>query len=387
MGGPFNPNSITLTLTNAGTNSFSWTLVNAADLAERVAHGRHAHAGRRGDSGDSQFDCFGQQPADGSLLHHGLVHELDAAAWRRAGSSRCEWGSRTTTRSSLIPRVNDLAFQTFTFTPDGSASFYSVCRETAASFPTDPPGGTTVTLTDDSYAQVTLSGGNTVAIYNTRTNVLFIGSNGYLTMNSGDTTYASSYTTHFNRPRISGLFRDLNPGAGGAISWKQLSDRVAVTYLAVPVYGSSTLTNSFQFEMFFDGRIRLTCLAIKATDGLAGVSAGTGLPANFAKSDLTSYGSCSAPLFVTVPTTATEGNGVLAGAGQVRLLASLATNLDISLSSSDTNEVTVPPGVTILAGRTNAAFDLTIVDDAELDGTQTATISSWAPGYNAVAVP
>jgi hypothetical protein len=187
--------------------------------------------------------------------------------------------------------TNDLAFKSFTFSPDGTANFYSVCRETAGAFPTDPTGGAPLSLTDDSFARVTLSGTNTVAIYNHRTNVLFVGSNGYLTMNSGDTALSESFGNHFNHRRVSALFSDLSPDAGGTISWLEVSDHVAITYLGVPEYNSSN-PNSFQIEMFFDGRIRLTYLQIAALDGLVGLSAGTGVPANFVQSDFTTYPVC-----------------------------------------------------------------------------------------------
>ncbi len=189
--------------------------------------------------------------------------------------------------------TNDLAYRSFTFTPDGSTNFYSVCRETVTRFPTDPAGGTAVTLTDDSFIQVTLPGTDSVAIYNRRTNVFFIGSNGYLTMGSGDTAWSETLSDHFNRPRVSALFDDLYPPSGGTISWKRLTNRVAVTWLAVPEIESATRINSFQIEMFFDGRIRLTYLGIKATDGLAGLSAGQGLPPGLVQSDFSSYGLCS----------------------------------------------------------------------------------------------
>src|SRR5262249_48824905 len=148
-----------------------------------------------------------------------------------------------------------------------------VCREPATSFPTDPAGGTNVFLTDDSFAPVTLSGTNKIHLYNRSTNVFFIGSNGYLTLNSGDSNFAETLNAHFNRPRISALFHDLNPAVGGTISWKQMEDRVAVTYQNVPQYGYST-PNSFQIEMFFDGRLRLTYLALNCSNNLVGLSAG-----------------------------------------------------------------------------------------------------------------
>src|ERR1035441_4785941 len=78
-------------------------------------------------------------------------------------------------------------------------------------------------------------------------------------------------------------------GSGGTISWKQLADRLAVTYQAVPVYGSTTQTNSFQIELFFSGTIRITYLNLNAVSGLVGLSAGAGLPINFVASDYTTY--------------------------------------------------------------------------------------------------
>ena len=191
--------------------------------------------------------------------------------------------------------TNIMAFKSFTFTPDASANFYAVCSGPALAFLTDPTGGTLLSEGDDTYASITISGGNTVAIYTTRTNVVYVGSNGYLTMNSGDTNYSPSYSSHFSLPRVSALYRDLNPGSGGTVSWKQLTDHIAVTYQAVPIFGSSTQTNSFQVELFFDGRIRLTYLSLNTPSGLVGLSAGSGQPTNFVASDFTTYTNSCGP--------------------------------------------------------------------------------------------
>jgi hypothetical protein len=59
-------------------------------------------------------------------------------------------------------------------------------------------------------------------------------------------------------PRVAAAFDDLNPNVQGSVSWKQLADRVAVTWLDVPEY-STTNHNTFQIEMFFDGRITTAC--------------------------------------------------------------------------------------------------------------------------------
>jgi hypothetical protein len=87
------------------------------------------------------------------------------------------------------------------------------------------------------------------------------------------------------------LFDDLNPSLGGTITWKQLADRAAVTFIEVPQYNGGD-ENSFQIEMFFDGRIRITYLAVNAADGLVGLSDGTGTPPDFVESDLSAYSPC-----------------------------------------------------------------------------------------------
>ncbi len=84
---------------------------------------------------------------------------------------------------------------------------------------------------------------------------------------------------------------------------------------------------------------------------------------------------------VSVPSTAQEGDGVLTGRGRVTIPAAIGSSLTVNLTSSDTSEVTVPASVTILAGSTNATFNVTVVDDAVLDGTQTAQIRATASGY------
>ncbi len=57
-----------------------------------------------------------------------------------------------------------------------------------------------------------------------------------------------------------------------------------------------------------------------------------------------------------------------------------ATAIDVSLASSDDTEITVPSSVTIPAGLTTVFFNMTIVDDNEIDGRQYATISASASG-------
>lgn len=86
------------------------------------------------------------------------------------------------------------------------------------------------------------------------------------------------------------------------------------------------------------------------------------------------------PLLVTAPASANEGAGVLAGQGSISLPAAAAADTVINLQSSDPSEVTVPVTVTVPAGQSQVAFDVTVVDDAQLDGSQSATITASGSG-------
>jgi hypothetical protein len=184
---------------------------------------------------------------------------------------------------------NDLSNFTLMFTPDGSGNFYKACATPTTVFPTDPAGGNTLSLTDDSSLEV--SSGLTVSLYGVDYTSFYVGSNGYITFGSGDTTYSEGLANHFSVPRVAGLFDDLNPTLGGSVSWRALADRVAITFDDISEYGTSN-SNNFQFELFTDGRIAITYLAIAATDGLSGISEGVGVPADFEASDISKYGPC-----------------------------------------------------------------------------------------------
>jgi len=188
---------------------------------------------------------------------------------------------------------NDLANVSLTFTPNASVDFYSGCAMSIAALPVDPSGGTTLVLSDDSSALVTLSGGDTVSLYGTSYGSFYVGSNGYATFTVGDSDYTETLADHFAMPRLSGVFDDLNPSVGGTVTWKQLADRAVVTWQAVPEYGTSN-SNTFQIEMHFDGTIVISYLDVAVLDCIAGLSSGGGVPADFFESDLSAMGTCGA---------------------------------------------------------------------------------------------
>jgi hypothetical protein len=185
---------------------------------------------------------------------------------------------------------NDLDFTRLTFQPNGSVDFYAGCSDPIASFPSDPAGGTTLTLSDDGNALVTLSG-PTVSLYGASYDSFYVGANGYITFTASDGDYTETFADHFDLPRISALFDDLNPSTGGTVSWKELPDRVVVTFEGVPERSTSN-SNDFQFELFYSGVIAINFLDIAATDGIAGLSDGGGLAPEFYESDLSTMPTC-----------------------------------------------------------------------------------------------
>ena len=189
---------------------------------------------------------------------------------------------------------NDLDNLTLLFEPDGSGDFYRGCAEGNTALPTDPTGGSSFSFSpssDDGYAQVSLTGGHTVSLYGTAYSSFYVGTNGYITFGSGDTEYDDTTALHFGQPRVSALFDDLDPSSGGSVTYKQLADRVAVTWQNVPEWSSGG-SNTFQIELFFDGQIHISYRAIGATDGIAGLSAGEGQDPDFYETDLSALDDC-----------------------------------------------------------------------------------------------
>jgi len=188
---------------------------------------------------------------------------------------------------------NDLDNLSLTFVPDGSFDFYDACAEAITALPVDPTGGTVLTFPppqDDEFTMVTLAGGATVSVYGVGFSSFFVGTNGYVTFGAGDEDYTETPAEHFALRRVTALFDDLHPGQGGSISRKQLSDRIVITWQNVPEYNAGN-SNTFQIDLAFDGTIRISYLSIAASDGLAGLSEGNGLPVPFFETDL-SASSC-----------------------------------------------------------------------------------------------
>ncbi|ETR64796.1 MAG: hypothetical protein OMM_15332, partial [Candidatus Magnetoglobus multicellularis str. Araruama] len=144
---------------------------------------------------------------------------------------------------------------------------------------------------------------------------------------SGDSSSTQSFSDFFSKRRIAPLFADLNP-QGTGISWKQLDDRVVVTFENVPD-GSSSGANSFQVEMFFDGTIRITYLNVDITNCICGFSKGQGVASGFYETDFS-----EASVMTSAP--------VLTGVSDITMDEDTVSNtLSFTVTDNDSQSLTI----------------------------------------------
>ncbi len=290
-GGPFTPGCMTYTLKNNGTEPVNWTVTNTTDWL-----GATPSAGTLASTETINVNICIEPNAN--LLEPNIYSTT--LIFTNTDSNSIKLRSATLTVkppdyfTESFDGHNDLEGVIMTFSPNGSIAYYEACREKITAFPTDPTGGTDISLGDDDFAEVILNDNKNILFYGTNYDRFYIGSNGYITFGSGDTEYSASLENHFMLPRISGVFTDLSPLNSQSISYKQLDNRIAVTFENVPVFGDKTATNSFQTEMFFaDDTIRISYLDINAYTFVTGLSEGKGLPpAFFLESYMTEYPIC-----------------------------------------------------------------------------------------------
>jgi subtilisin family serine protease/Tol biopolymer transport system component len=294
-GGPFGPESKEYTLTNIGLSSIDWTLNWDQDWLET-------------DSFEGTLEPEESVSVVISISEAALLLEpglyTDQLTFLNETS-----GSIKRRQVNLEVRPPDMFTESFdedtglqncsiTLRPDGSSAYYSACLDAEPNNPmggffTDPGGGISVSIGDDDFAEVILTGGKKVPLYGIAYGKFYIGSNGYITFGSGDPEYFGTLESHFTLPRISALFTDLTPPDADCVSYKQLEDRIAVTFADVPLFGDKDAKNSFQIEMFFvDETIRITWLQTNTDNAVVGLSEGMGIPGLFIESDLSEYIEC-----------------------------------------------------------------------------------------------
>ncbi|MBL4697879.1 MAG: S8 family serine peptidase [Phycisphaerales bacterium] len=184
----------------------------------------------------------------------------------------------------------DLEGLSITFTPNGTAEAYDATVEPLVDgvLPFEPTDGSTVFLSDDDSESVAITGGNSVMLYGQSYTSVFVGSNGYVTFGSGDSVYTESLSEHFDTPRVSALFDDLNPSDSGTVYKQQLADRLVISYDRVTEFSGGN-QNTAQVELHFDGTIVISWERIDTIDAICGLSAGNGQDPDFLESDLSNY--------------------------------------------------------------------------------------------------
>ena len=206
--------------------------------------------------------------------------------------------------------VFDLSNKAIMFIPAGDGISYGACLREISRLPTEPFGGSLVWLGDDNCTLINLTDQKMLSIYGGSFGSFYVSSNGYITFSEGDYDRSESFSDHFDTRRISCLFNDFNPSAGGLVTWKQLADRVVVTWQDIPEFDRGN-SNTFQVEMYFDGRIQLAWLAIAATEGIVGLSGGGGVPTDFQPTDFSQYPRCTvAPAAISGYVRSDSGSGI-----------------------------------------------------------------------------
>lgn len=212
----------------------------------------------------------------------------------------------------------DLVGYSLRFVPIGGADVYAPCAEPISALPIDPSGGSNLTLSDDSNAEVSIP--FEFEFYNEFWSSVFVGSNGYATFGTGRTAYSESMSEHFGLPGISALFDDLNPSAGGTVSTRSVAGAFAITWEDVAEY-STTNQNTFQIVLYQNGEVQIAWTEIALSDAIIGISPGGGLNSAFIPSDFSesSLGCLPRP----------------PAASDINLVTAPGTSVDITLAASD----------------------------------------------------
>jgi hypothetical protein len=157
------------------------------------------------------------------------------------------------------------------------------------------------------------------------------------------------------------------------------SDTTAVTLPATTTIAQGSTSANFDLTVIDDSVFESTQVALVTVSAAGWASASDVINVE----DNEPY-----DLNLTIPLTASEDDDTVQGT--VSIPGVLGSDLVVTLSSGDTSEVTVPLSATINAGQTSTDFDLTILDDVEIDGTQsviiTASATAWASADDTIDI-
>lgn len=242
-------------------------------------------------SGDSAFDNSSSDPRAGTYTINGLTPGAQYAVYV---DGILAGGFSTTPRS--LPGVEEFfngGGESADPTTDDPSAFTAV-----ASVAGSPSAGTNIVFNRRNPGPIDIGDDDTAEIFppfklrfcGTDYESFFINSNGSVTFGAGSTAFSESDLAFLTGPpRIAGLWDDLDPTAGGVVSFAQTANDVTVSFDAVPEFGAAAGANTFSIRMFRSPLSVWTTRygAVSMTDGLAGFSCGGGVTSGFEKqSDL-----------------------------------------------------------------------------------------------------
>ncbi len=203
----------------------------------------------------------------------------------------------------------DLAGLGIRLNPTGNSvpPYYQLCTVAASDVWLDPVSHAPLTLTDDDSMLVTLpfSFDYAGALWPE----LFVASNGNVTFGKSDTTYIETLVDHFMMKRLSVLFDDLDPEAGGTVLVGQgPAGSFVVTWLDLPEYQVPNTSNTAQLVLHPDGAIEMSWINLTSTTAISGVSMGTGMGPGFVMTDLSNAWDCQVRM--PAPDGDCDGSGV-----------------------------------------------------------------------------
>jgi len=188
----------------------------------------------------------------------------------------------------------DLGGYTMTFQGVGGPDFYAVTNVSEITeLPVAPVYGYTpnyYTFTDYYGIIISVPNGNSIKLYGNSYDEIALSSDGFMAFG----TNSNDWAVHFDSPHISPYYADLNPAAGGTVSFGELNSGLGfvVTFEDVPRSGSTNVLCTFQCIMLYGagGAIQMSWLHNSDPgDVLVGLSRGGGLPVDYTETDLSAF--------------------------------------------------------------------------------------------------
>lgn len=248
--------------------------------------------------------------APGQHAHYKLVAEFAGASPAFAPQSlfaheESRAPAITDYMSEEFPDAPDLSFKQLLYAPVGDWTevfgsnrpgdyanhrFYSLSiRHNVTALPVLRQNAVSIAMPDDRPLLLNESVlGSPIPFYGRQMSSMLLSPNGYIAPAEGGAATLlarfpqfnfPTYENHWILPKLSALFADLSPAAGGDVWTRRLNDRFVITFEKVPQYGVfPPLHSTFQMELFFSGHIRVTYLDVAARGAVVGLSDGRGVP-------------------------------------------------------------------------------------------------------------